>query len=83
MKNWLANSENQRDLKRLGIVFGILAILIVFFAGVSAFTEKETNCGGMKVGNKEYRMARDAFICENFQKSIADTVRNIFGLNKE
>ncbi len=67
--------DNKRYLTSLKIALIFFAAAIVFFAGVSAFTEEDTNC-------EAFRGRRQRFYCETFEKPIADTIRNIFGLRR-
>lgn len=67
--------DNKRSLASLKIVLIFFAAAIVFFAGVSAFTEEDTHCEVLSRG-------RQRFYCEIFEKPIANTIRNIFGLRR-
>ena len=67
--------DNKRSLSGLKIVLIFFAAAIVFFAGVSAFTEEDTHCEVLSRG-------RQRFYCEIFEKPIANTIRNIFGLRR-
>ena len=67
--------DNKRSLASLKITLIFFAAAIVFFAGVSAFTEEDTNC-------EAFRGRRQRFYCETFEKPIADMIRNIFGLRR-
>lgn len=67
--------DNRRSLSGLKIALIFFAVAIIFFAGVSAFTEEDTHC-------EAFRRGRQRFYCEIFEKPIADTIRNIFGLRR-
>ena len=67
--------DNKRSLASLKITLIFFAAAIVFFAGVSAFTEEDTHCD-------DFSRGRQRFYCEIFEKPIADTIRNIFGLRR-
>ena len=67
--------DNKRSLSGLKIALIFFAAAIVFFAGVSAFTEEDTHCEVLSRG-------RQRFYCEIFEKPIANTIRNIFGLRR-
>ena len=67
--------DKKRSLAGLKVTFIFFAVAIVFFAGVSAFTEEDTHCEVLSRG-------RQCFYCEIFEKPIANTIRNIFGLRR-
>ena len=67
--------DNKRSLTGLKTALIFFAAAIIFFAGVSAFTEEDANC-------EAFRGRRQRFYCETFEKPIADTIRNIFGLRR-
>ena len=67
--------DNKRSLASLKITLIFFAAAIVFFAGVSAFTEEDTHCD-------DFSRGRQRFYCEIFEKPIADMIRNIFGLRR-
>ena len=67
--------DNKRSLTGLKTALIFFAVAIVFFAGVSAFTEEDTHCEVLSRG-------RQRFYCEIFEKPIANTIRNIFGLRR-
>lgn len=67
--------DNKRSLASLKVTLIFFAAAIVFFAGVSAFTEEDTNC-------EAFRGRRQRFYCKIFEKPIADMIRNIFGLRR-
>lgn len=67
--------DKKRSLAGLKVTFIFFAVAIVFFAGVSAFTEEDTRCEAFSRG-------RQRFYCKIFEKPIADMIRNIFGLRR-
>lgn len=67
--------DKKRSLSGLKTALIFFAVAIIFFAGVSAFMEEDTNC-------EAFRGRRQRFYCEIFEKPIADTIRNIFGLRR-
>ena len=67
--------DKKRSLAGLKVTFIFFAVAIVFFAGVSAFTEEDTHCEAFSRG-------RQHFYCKIFEKPIADMSRNIFGLRR-
>ena len=67
--------DKKRSLADLKVALIFLAAVIIFFAGVSAFTEEDTRCEAFSRG-------RQRFYCKIFEKPIADTIRNIFGLRR-
>ena len=67
--------DKKRSLADLKVALIFLAAVIIFFAGVSAFTEEDTHCEAFSRG-------RQRFYCKIFEKPIADTIRNIFGLRR-
>ena len=67
--------DNKRSLTELKTALIFFAVAIVFFAGVSAFTEEDTRC-------EDFSRGRQRFYCEIFEKPIANTIRNIFGLRR-
>ena len=67
--------DNKRSSTGLKTALIFFAVAIVFFAGVSAFTEEDTHC-------EDFSRGRQRFYCKIFEKPIADTIRNIFGLRR-
>ena len=67
--------DNKRSLASLKITLIFFAAAIIFFAGVSVFTEEDTRCEAFSRG-------RQRFYCKIFEKPIADMIRNIFGLRR-
>lgn len=67
--------DNKRSLTGLKTALIFFAAAIIFFAGVSAFTEEDTHCEVLSRG-------RQRFYCKIFEKPIADMIRNIFGLRR-
>lgn len=67
--------DKKRSLAGLKVTFIFFAVAIVFFAGVSAFTEEDTRCEAFSRGKQR-------FYCKIFEKPIADMIRNIFGLRR-
>ena len=67
--------DNKRSLSGLKTALIFFAVAIVFFSGVSAFTEEDTHC-------EDFSRGRQRFYCKIFEKTIADTIRNIFGLRR-
>ena len=67
--------DNKRSLTGLKTALIFFAVAIIFFAGVSAFTEEDTHCEVLSRG-------RQRFYCKIFEKPIADMIRNIFGLRR-
>ena len=67
--------DNKRSLTGLKTALIFFAVAIIFFAGVSAFTEEDTRCEAFSRG-------RQRFYCKIFEKPIADMIRNIFGLRR-
>ncbi len=67
--------DKKRSLADLKVALIFLAAVIIFFAGVSAFTEEDTHCEAFSRG-------RQRFYCKIFEKPIADMIRNIFGLRR-
>ncbi len=67
--------DNKRSLTGLKTALIFFAVAIIFFAGVSAFTEEDTHCEVLSRG-------RQRFYCKIFEKPIANTIRNIFGLRR-
>ena len=74
-QEWGEKIDNRQSWAGLKIVMLFFAAAIVFFAGISAFTEEDTRC-------EAFRRGRQRFYCENFEKPIADMIRNIFGLKR-
>ena len=73
-KEW-RKIDNKRSLAGLKVTLIFFAAAIIFFAGVSAFTEEDTRC-------EDFSRGRQRFYCKIFEKPIADTIRNIFGLRR-
>jgi len=67
--------DKKRSLAGLKVALIFFAAAIIFFAGVSAFTEEDTHC-------EDFSRGRQRFYCKIFEKPIADTIRNIFGLRR-
>lgn len=67
--------DKKRSLAGLKVTFIFFAVAIIFFAGVSAFTEEDTRC-------EDFSRGRRRFYCKVFEKPIADMIRNIFGLRR-
>ena len=67
--------DKQRSLAGLKVALIFFAAAILFFAGVSAFTEEDTRC-------EDFSRGRQRFYCKIFEKPIADMIRNIFGLRR-
>lgn len=67
--------DNKRSLTGLKTALIFFTVVIVFFAGVSAFTEEDTRC-------EDFSRGRQRFYCKVFEKPIADMIRNIFGLRR-
>ncbi len=67
--------DNKRSSTGLKTALIFFTVAIVFFAGVSAFTEEDTHC-------EDFSRGRQRFYCKIFEKPIADTIRNIFGLRR-
>lgn len=67
--------DKKRSLAGLKVTLIFFAAVIIFFAGVSAFTEEDTHCEAFSRG-------RQRFYCNIFEKPIADMIRNIFGLRR-
>ena len=67
--------DKKQSLAGLKVTFIFFTAAIVFFAGVSAFTEEDTRCEAFSRG-------RQRFYCKIFEKPIADMIRNIFGLRR-
>ena len=74
-QEWREKIDNRQSWAGLKIVMLFFAAAIVFFAGVSAFTEEDTHC-------EDFSRGRQRFYCKIFEKPIADTIRNIFGLRR-
>ena len=67
--------DNKRSSTGLKTALIFFTVAIVFFAGVSAFTEEDPHCA-------EFSRGRQRFYCKIFEKPSADTIRNIFGLRR-
>ena len=67
--------DKKRSLADLKVALIFLAAVIIFFAGVSAFTEEDTRC-------EDFSGGRQRFYCKVFEKPIADMIRNVFGLRR-
>lgn len=67
-QEWKKKIDDERSLS-------CLKIAMLFFAGVSAFTEEDTHC-------EVFSKGRQRFYCEIFEKPIANIIRNIFGLKR-
>lgn len=67
--------DKKRSLAGLKVTFIFFAAAIIFFAGVSAFTEEDTRC-------EDFSRGRQRFYCKILEKPIADMIRNIFGLRR-
>ena len=74
-QEWKKKIDDERSLSCLKIAMLFFAAAIVFFAGVSAFTEEDTHC-------EVFSKGRQRFYCEIFEKPIANIIRNIFGLKR-
>ena len=74
-QEWKKKIDDERYLAGLKIAMLFFAAAIVFFAGVSAFTEEDTRC-------EVFSKGRQRFYCEIFEKPIANIIRNIFGLKR-
>ena len=74
-QEWRKKIDDGRSLSGLKIALIFFAAAIIFFAGVSAFTEEDTRC-------EDFSRGRQRFYCEIFEKPIANTIRNIFGLRR-
>ena len=74
-QEWKKKIDDERSLAGLKIAMLFFAAAIVFFAGVSAFTEEDTHC-------EVFSKGRQRFYCEIFEKPIANIIRNIFGLKR-